>query len=186
MKKRFVGSGFLLLVALFLLPLAGCGGQKVPPVGEVTPLPTVTSSPSVSVNQSPTVTFFPDGITNITYYTLSEELELVEVTSLMTGDGAMTPKELVDYVTATMEDVSVTVKVLDVMTSDESIIVDFDEGSVPVRYANTRLESAILDALAQSLLDNFTEYNSVIFRAGGQAYQSENRTFDLNYIYMGR
>lgn len=109
-----------------------------------------------------------------------------EVTSLVAGDGTMTPKELVDYITATMEDVSVTVTVSDVTVEDTSIIVDFDSTSVPVRYANARLEGAILDALAQSLLDNFTEYTSVIFRAGGEAYQSENKTFDRNYIYMGR
>lgn len=152
---------------------------------EVTLPPTVTRAEDLT-DTTPAVTFFPLGITNVTYYTLSEELETVEVTSPLTGNGEMTPQELIDYVTATMEDVAVTVKVDAVTVEDTSIIVDFQEGSVPVRYANTRLESAILDALAQSLLDNFPEYAGVVFRAGGKAYQSENRSFDLNYIYMGR
>lgn len=175
----------MLVAAFFLLPVAGCGDEKVPP-SQLTPLPALTSGGEDAADPTPSVTFFPQGITNVTYYTLSEELETVEVTSPLTGDGEMTPEELVAYVTATMEDVSVTVQVDGVTAEDTSIVVDFSGESVPVRYANTRLEGAILDALAQSLLDNFPEYSGVIFRAGGQAYQSENRSFERDYIYMGR
>ncbi len=185
MRREFGKISVWLLAALFLLPMASCGRREKLPV-EVTVLPTATPGMADAASPAPTVSFFPDGITDITYYTLSEELETVEVTSPLNGDGQMTPKELVDFVTATMDDVSVTVQVDSVTIEDTSIVVDFKGESVPVRYANTRLESAILDALAQSLLDNYPEYAGVIFRAGGQAYQSENRSFDLNYIYMGR
>lgn len=142
--------------------------------------------PAETVQPTPSVGFSLSDMTNITYYTLSEELEMVEVTSVLTENTKMTPEELVAYVTATMEDVSVTVKVREVTTQDTSIIVDFEGDSVPVRYANERLEGAILDAIAQSLLDNFTEYGSIIFRAGGEAYRSDNRSFEMNYVYMGR
>lgn len=185
MKKKFAMTGILLVFALFLLPVTGCGRQEVPSVG-VTPPPTVIPDISGEVSVEPSVTYFPQGITNITYYTLSEELEVEEVTSPVTGNGELTEREFVDYVTATMEDVSVTVTVDDVTADGANVVVDFGSESVPVRFANTRLESAILDALAQSLLDNFPEYSGVVFRAGGQAYRSENRSFELNEIYMGR
>ncbi|MDE6874754.1 MAG: hypothetical protein K2P87_09905 [Lachnospiraceae bacterium] len=185
MKKKFTVTDILLVVALFLLPVTGCGKQEVPPL-EVTPPPTAVPDSSGVIGREPEVTYFPQGITNITYYTLSEELEVEEVTSPITGNGEMTAQELVAYVTATMEDVSVTVTVDSVTADGANAVVDFESDSVPVRFANTRLESAILDALAQSLLDNFSEYAGVIFRAGGQAYESENRSFELNEIYMGR
>lgn len=183
MKKRSEKVCVFLLVALFLLPLAGCGSDAVPDE-DIAAIPTAAAAtPS---KPTPSVGFSLSDMTNITYYTLSEELETVEVTSVLTENTKMSPEELVAYVTATMEDVSVTVRVREVTTQDTSIIVDFESDSVPVCFANERLEGAILDAIAQSLLDNFPEYGSIIFRAGGAAYQSDNRSFDLNYIYMGR
>ena len=46
------------------------------------------------------------------------------------------------------------------------------------------VETSILDAIAQSLLDNLTDYNKVIFRIMGDSYQTDNFSFDLNHIYM--
>lgn len=183
MKKKSEKVCVFLLVALFLLPMAGCGSDEASEE-DITMIPPETVT---KLSQpTPSVGFSLSNMTSITYYTLSEELETVEVTSPLTENTKMTPEELVAYVTATMEDVSVTVKVREVTTQDSSIVVDFESDSVPVCYANERLEGAILDAIAQSLLDNFTEYSSIIFRAGGAAYQSDNRSFDMNYIYMGR
>lgn len=179
MKKKFAAKYVFLAAALFLLSMGSCG-KNLPSDEEITEFPTK----ALQLTQNPTP--FPIEVTDITYYTLSEDLETVEVTSVLTGNVNMTPKELAEYVAGTMEDVSVIVELRDVTVEEENLIVDFESDSVPVCYAGSRLESAILDALSQSLLDNFSEYSGIIFRAGGAAYQSENRNFDLNYVYMGR
>ncbi len=179
MKRKFAAKCVFLAAALFLLSMGSCG--KNPPSDEE-----ITEFPTKAPQLTQTSTLFPIEVTNITYYTLSEDLETVEVTSVLTGSVTMTPRELAEYVAGTMEDVSVTVSLRDVTVEEENLIVDFERDSVPVCYAGSRLESAILDALSQSLLDNFSEYSGIIFRAGGAAYQSENRNFDLNYVYMGR
>ena len=45
-------------------------------------------------------------------------------------------------------------------------------------------EAAILDAIAQSLLDNLTDYSKVIFRVEGKAYVSGVFEMDINDVYM--
>ncbi len=154
-------TAICVLTALLLLPLAGCGRDKQ---GENR----VTGVPSDVPQQTKEPSLFPIEVTEITYYTLSEELETVEVTSVLTGSVDMTPRELAEYVAGTMGDVSVTVSISDVTVEDANLVVDFKEDSEPARYANARLESAILDALSQSLLDNFTDYSGIIFRVVGK------------------
>ncbi|MDE7326462.1 MAG: hypothetical protein K2N63_09315, partial [Lachnospiraceae bacterium] len=176
MGKKF--TAICVLAAFLLLPAAGCGREKL---GEEQ----VTGIPSDVPQQTKEPSQFPIEVTEITYYTLSEDLETVEVTSVLAGSVDMGPRELAEYVAGTMGDVSVTVSIRDVTVEDTKLVVDFEEDSVPARYANSRLESAILDALSQSLLDHFTDYSGIIFRVGGKAYQSENRTFESDYVYMG-
>ncbi len=119
-------TAICVLTALLLLPLAGCGRDKQ---GENR----VTGVPSDVPQQTKEPSLFPIEVTEITYYTLSEELETVEVTSVLTGSVDMTPRELAEYVAGTMGDVS-----------------------------------------------------GIIFRVGGEAYRSENRNFEMDYVYMGR
>lgn len=174
LKKWFV---FLMAVSLILVPACGKGEQEEDPN---------TAIPTLGADElTPAVTFMPSNMKNITYYTLSESMEKEEMTAVLPENTELTPEYLVNYVTETMDNVFVTVKVDSVTVSGQSVIVSFKEDTIPVCNADAELEDEILDAIAQSILENFEEYTSIIYRVMGQAYISDNRSFSLNHIYLG-
>lgn len=62
-------------------------------------------------------------------------------------------------------------------------IVSFSADSQPVCECSKKMEKLILDAFANSLLDNVPDCDGVIFRCEGKAYKSENRSFGKNEMY---
>ena len=64
------------------------------------------------------------------------------------------------------------------------MVVNFFKNSPPVSGVTKETETAILDAVAQSLLDNLADYHKVIYRVEGEAYTSDNLTFTENYVYI--
>lgn len=140
--------------------------------------------PTPAAEVTPAVPFHPADTKNIIYYTLSGSMEKEEMTMLLPEAVELTPEYLVDYVAQSMEDVSITVEVDSVTVSGSAVVVSFKEDTAPVRNTNEEVEDEILDAIAQSILDNFMEYTKVIYQVMGQAYESENKRFSLNHVYL--
>lgn len=106
------------------------------------------------------------------------------ITALIPEDTEITPVLIVDMVEDAMADASFIIGIDSVDTDGDSVIVSFLNNQPPVVNVSKEVETSILDAIAQSLLDNLTDYNKVIFRIMGDSYQTDNYSFDLNHIYM--
>lgn len=163
--------------------LAACGKDE-PDRMELTPLP-VTMIPKVTGSATPQVSNALSQVERITYYTLSDDLKSEEVTAVLPEGTKMTIDSLVRYVAGTMEESNVTVGIDSVTSDGSTVIISFMYDLAPICGIGADLEEEVLDAIAQSVLENFSDYTSVVYRVEGKAYQSENRSYDIDYVYLG-
>lgn len=141
--------------------------------------------------QEPTITIPDFGATSdrkeIEIYSVSESsFQKEAVTALVTPGKELTPEVVIELVDATFEERGFYIVFDEVTTSEDTIIVSFKDSSVQLSMTDARIESCILDAIAQSLLDNLGDYTGIVFRVNGEAYNSLNNSFEKDYIYMGR
>lgn len=193
MRFSWKGCGALkrvyrLLCVLFVLLLCGnilaCGNEDDTD-DFLTPAPSLTKLNN-EVSEIPDITYSPSEMKTMVYYTLSEDLENEEATAVLPSDTVLTAKYIVDYVVESMENVSVYVNISSVTVDGESVIIDFKGDSAPVIDTEPDEEVAILDSISQSILENIDYSKYVIFRVDGNAYQSQNRSFGADYIYLGK
>lgn len=132
------------------------------------------------------VTSEPVGTKQITIYTISDTSGEVEVyPALISEDTDLTPELIVDMVTDALADSSIIVDIDKVTEKDDTVIVSFKSGNPPVEGVGSGTETAILDAYAQSLVDNFKDkYPKVIFQLDGKAYSSGHYLFKLDEVYL--
>jgi hypothetical protein len=91
----------------------------------------------------------------------------------------------VEKVVESMADETFMIGIDDVDEEGDAIIVSFLDNQPPVMNVGSSVEGEILDAIAQSLLDNLEgEYEKVIFRVMGKAYSSGHFEFGINQVYM--
>lgn len=67
--------------------------------------------------------------------------------------------------------------VKDIVQNQDNIIVYFSDDAAPVKNVSEKMEYAMLDCIAYSLLDNLDYCNEVYFRSNDEIYES-------GYIYM--
>ncbi|MDF2590513.1 MAG: hypothetical protein K0S41_4356 [Anaerocolumna sp.] len=121
----------------------------------------------------------------ISIYTLNEETEEVEaVTALIPADTEITPELIVEYVADSLADRLIEVGLDPVTTKGDTVIVSFKSDQPPLINVGAGLESTILDAFAQSLVDNLDNYKKVIFRKEGQAYSSGHLQYGIDEVYL--
>ncbi len=65
----------------------------------------------------------------------------------------------------------------------KNAIVSFADEKQPIKECSAQMEQLILDAFANSILDNVNDCTGVIFRCDGDAYKSENLSFERNEMY---
>ncbi|MDF2542034.1 MAG: hypothetical protein K0S47_1752 [Herbinix sp.] len=119
-------------------------------------------------------------------YSINDDTgEIEPVTALIPEDNEITPTLIVDQVVDSMADKSLNVGIEKVSTEGDSVIVSFYGDQPPLSNVGAGIEAAILDAIAQSLIDNLKDYNKVIFRKEGKAYISGHIELDLNEVYLG-
>ena len=171
---------FLFTLAITSLLLTACGKKEPPESDFVTPPPVVTEK----VQPTPEITFTPSKLKTITYYTISDSLMKEEATAVLSAYTVLTPEYLVEYVADSMADTAVTIEIDSVTVEEKLVIVSFTEESMPVCNTKAELEGEILDAIAQSILENLEEYSGVVFRVMGESYSSENRSYDKNSVYL--
>lgn len=123
-------------------------------------------------------------VKELSIYSLASNHKDIESVTALVSSEEITPKLIVDKVVESIEDASFQVKIHSVETQQDTIIVDFCEDSPPVTGVTKETETAILDAIAQSLLDNLADYHKVIYRANEKAYTSDNLNFTENYVYI--
>lgn len=180
---RMPVAGLLLFVMLFVTACSSDNG-KDNPVTTVTPAVTQ----AVSIGLTPTdkaIEFDLSEMKEIFYYTVNPDtFETEAVSAVVNGDIADDPDTLMLMVADSLEDAGYEIGIRSTELDKENVVVDFYSGMCPVTGLTKEEEKAVLDAIAQSLLDNLTEQNGVVFRVMGEAYDTENFSFGQNYVYM--
>lgn len=175
-----------LIVILSLIFVCGCtdrgnkdidgpNGPDVTPVQDEIDDPVITSV--ISNDEFSLIT--------IEYYTvIPDTATLKSSTALVRTDSDITPVLILDYLCDSLEDESVELSYNGADLSDGICTIDFDESIVRISEESAELEMAILDAAAQSILDNIEGCRGVRVILNGASYSTQNLKFSLNDIYM--
>lgn len=128
----------------------------------------------------------PIANTELMIYTVNvDSAEIEAITAVVQQDMEITPELIVTKVAESMEDQSLNLGIQSVTTEKDNIIVSFYSDQPPLSGVGGGLEEAILNALAQSLMDNLTDYRGVIFRSEGNAYVSGHIELGIDEVYLG-
>ncbi len=119
-------------------------------------------------------------------YVVNGQGDLETRTALVSQDINITPEVVLETVVESMADNSIIVGIEDVTSEGDAIIVSFYSDKAPLSNVGSGIELGILNAIAQSLLDNLDNYNKIIYRAEGDVYSSGHMEFDIDEVYMER
>lgn len=187
-KKTLIYVMLCICVAFFC---SACGKENNnPPV--ITPQPTkpvITLSGNITegAQQNITPTIAPLENMEITIYMLnSDTLEKEAVSVLVTVGDELTPELIVEQVVDAMEDEGFFLGVNEIVIDGESVRIDFKSDAAPVIDVGASVEGAIIDILAQSILDNLPQYKKVYISIEGGPYHSGHLEFELDEVYLGR
>ncbi len=126
------------------------------------------------------------GISKISYYTVTSGGKVRGASSLISESTQITPELVLSYFIDSLEDESIILE-LDEVKVDESVcIISFTRTINDIAALGKDFESAVLDAAAQSVLDNFDDIDGVSFRIEGEAYATANYSIKPDSIYMGK
>lgn len=112
--------------------------------------------------------------------------EMISVISMISENIDVTPELIVDKVVDAMEDLSVFIGIYGVDTEEDIVIVKFISDMPPVNNVGAGIEGSILNAIAQSLIDNLDDYNKVIFRIENEAYATGHIELGFNEIFLSK
>lgn len=128
----------------------------------------------------------PVATKEISIYSMNEStLEVEMVTALVPADSEITPQLIVDLVSDSLVDRLITVGIDSVTTEGDAVIVSFKSDGPPLTNVGSGVEDTILNAYAQSLVDNLKDkYPKVIFRKDGKAYASGHFEFGIDEVYL--
>ena len=175
----------LLFVMLFATGCSSGDNEVINPTP--TAFPEATKGPTV-VAASPTengIEFELSEMQELYFYTVNPvTLETEAVSVVVKSDFTDNPNNLMILIADSLEDAGYEVGINGAEIEGENVVVDFSSGMCPVTGLTEEEEKAVLDAIAQSLLDNLAEQNGVVFRVMGEAYESDNFSFGQYYVYM--
>lgn len=177
----------IMILIVITVSFVACGKQ-INPNPTLTPSPTTAPTLSINVNKpSPTeaIEFDLNEKKEVFYYTVNPDtMETEAVSAMASKEYQGSPEEIMGMVVDTLEDSGYEIGIDQVFIEGTSVIVSFQAGEEPVSGLFEEEEKAILDAIAQSLLDNLEEYNQVSYRINNGAYESDNFSYQIDYIYM--
>lgn len=141
--------------------------------------------PSTDDNNEPTpTTIQPTANKELLIYIVNSSEELETVPAMVPANEEITPQLIVDTVVDAMADQSLMIGVESVTTKDDAVIVSFYKDQPPLTNVGAGLEDQILNAIAQSLTENLTDYKKVIYRAEGGSYESGHIELGLDEVYF--
>ncbi len=122
---------------------------------------------------------------DLSLYTVNFKSGNIEpVTAAIPKNSRLEPKLIVNMVTESLADQSILIGIKDVTTKDDIIIVNFTKDNPPSKNLGSGYEDAILNAYAQSLLDNLNDYHKIIFRIDDKAYTSGAFEYGIDEVYL--
>ncbi|HPU64173.1 MAG TPA: hypothetical protein PK304_08460 [Mobilitalea sp.] len=134
-------------------------------------------------NPSPTIVQPTENV-ELLIYIVDSSAQLEAVPALVPADKDITPQLIVDTVVDSMADRSILIGVESVTTQNDTVIVSFYSDQPPLKDVGASFETAILDAIAQSLVENLKDYNKVIYHVEGGPYISGHLEFGKDEVYV--
>lgn len=131
------------------------------------------------------ITIAPIKQKEVSIYSIDENtLDIVSVVALISEDTVLTPEIVVDMVVDSFEDRLIIIGIDSITVENDAVIVSFKKDQAPLYNTGSSVETGILDAIAQSIVDNIKEYPKVIFRVEGEAYVSGHMEFKIDEVYL--
>ena len=127
-----------------------------------------------------------DGNEKIQVYTMDPDtLEAEEISVKVNTDSTqgLTAQVIVDAVIDLFEAQGADIGINSVEQNENTAIVDFDGEKAPVVNVGSAEETAILNCISMSLLDNLDDCQQVVFHIDGDSYESGHYAFELNEAY---
>ncbi len=146
------------------------------------------SSAITSETLTPTISAIAPTVNiDLTIYTVNPDSGDIQIaTARIPQEVEITPELIVNNVVESLLDQSIVVGIKDVTTKDDIVIVNFDKEKTPFNNnLGSEYETSVLDAIAQSLIDNLANYKKVIFRVDDKAYESGVNEFGIDDVYLG-
>mgnify|MGYP002508876236 FL=1 len=165
MKKFRTVFTFLIVAVVFVL--SGCMEEgKAWTDTEPSAMPVPTRASSIE-----TVSIYSVNSDNMTLIPVSVRKETQDPT----------PDYVAELVMENLneEDIELT----DITQKDNKVIVSFSSEGKPVKGCGSKMETLILEAFANSLLDNLEDCEKVIFRCDGKEYKSSQYSFGKNEVF---
>lgn len=139
----------------------------------------------VDITGTPVITGESYNLIMVRFYSVDASNASVRNATVMERDDvAITPERILGYLIDSLEDESVTLGFNSVSVNNGQVIIDFDDTIKKISKTSTDLELAVLDAAAQSILDNVEGCQSIIFHINDGAYKTDNLSFGYNDSYM--
>lgn len=120
----------------------------------------------------------------IDIYTINEDtLEVEAAKATIVVDTELTANDIVNAVIDGLNFKPDYIGLNSVTEEDDAVIVDFQKDKPPVDKIGSAGESAILDCISKSLLDNLASCNKVIVHVDGEKYQSGHLAYEYDEPY---
>lgn len=137
------------------------------------------------IDDAPTPTVIqPISNIELLIYVVNSSTDLDPVIALVPADSELTPNLIVDTVVDSMADQSLAIGIESVSTQDDTVIISFYKDQPPLTNVGSGFETAILDALAQSITENLEDYNKIIYRVEGGPYISGHIELGIDEVYF--
>lgn len=126
-------------------------------------------------NDFPEQTEYNDGFAaasplELSLYTIDyDTYECTPTVSVIQSESEINAKLIINEVIANFKE---NVIIEDIIENPDNIIVCFSDDAAPVKNVSEKMEYAMLDCIAYSLLDNLDYCNEVYFRSNGEIYES--------------
>ena len=173
---------FLLIV--FAVTLCACHKEDPDPSGQ-----NPDSSPTPTTPDTVTIAPVISGgginlVAKLIYTVDASTAKVVRSTVMVRDDTDITPALVIDCIVDSLKDESLNLSFDGVEYSDGVCVVDFDDSIYTIAGKSADLEDAILDCIAQSVLDNVEGCMKIIYRIHNEAYSTVNRHFAYDFVYM--
>ncbi|MCR5685435.1 MAG: hypothetical protein K6G81_08485 [Lachnospiraceae bacterium] len=174
------------LLCIFLcMAVSSCTSKPKPDPGlQITESPEPTGSDTEPELTKTVQNQDKTEVITLRYYVVNGNGQLERATSLVKGGTQITPELVLDFLLDSLEDESIVLKVDGIEIKDKVCVISFDDSIYSVAASGARMENAVLDAIAQSILDNVKDVLGVSYRIKGDQYITDNNSFSVDSVYM--
>lgn len=115
--------------------------------------------------------------------------EVEDSVAYIPADEEISVRVVADAVIDGFDNYGIEIQINDAVVENNNAVVDFKkygEGPGIFKEPTRQVEETVLNCISYSILDNIPEVQGIIFRIDGQAYMTDNFSFEENQVYDKR